>query len=327
LSTLSGEDLETFPHFGTIAGTLYYRLAAQDLLDSTPFPLRQLLKRYYREQWARNERLAQVGAEVNGYYAAQSIPLLFLKGPHIALDYYGDLAARRMADLDLLVRKADLDRAEQVLLSNGFIRKTVIFPYRRFVIERALHHFVYQRAGVTIELHWRVTPFPGARIVEDHIWERQRAFSCGGTRAHTVNAEWTILLFILSLFSDIQQHIAANLKGWGDLYTILRKEYDTIHWGSFMAERAQEGTGPIVSYMIYELDRLFPCLDEMPELARALTPPVWARKYSLLARHLRGGVLNALRNKQVGFRLWGKKEAATWLWWLLTLPSRLIGHA
>ena len=71
------------------------------------------------------------------------IPVISLKGPWLAQRLYGDSALRLYSDLDLLVRRADFVRAEELLSGLGFLPAAHRDDYAR----------TWTRGGITLELH------------------------------------------------------------------------------------------------------------------------------------------------------------------------------
>lgn len=91
--------------------------------------------------------------------AAAGIPAMPFKGPTLALAVYGDLSARRMVDVDVVVSPADRQRALAVLASAGWQWPTA-GTRTRDVLHHWLGHVPVVRAGAVlgVELHWRFAP-------------------------------------------------------------------------------------------------------------------------------------------------------------------------
>ena len=53
-------------------------------------------------------------------FAEHDIPWLSIKGPALAVQLYGDVAARQSGDLDILVKREDLDRAIKLISDAGY---------------------------------------------------------------------------------------------------------------------------------------------------------------------------------------------------------------
>ena len=97
-------------------------LFARELLslDPVPAPVRAAAAAIYRENLARNLYLK---AETDSWVAALrkvAIPCRVLKGVYLSELLYDDLGAKSCADIDLLVRRKDLDRAMTVASGRGF---------------------------------------------------------------------------------------------------------------------------------------------------------------------------------------------------------------
>jgi len=71
------------------------------------------------------------------------VPVISLKGPWLAQRLYGDTALRLYADLDLLVKRADFARSEELLSGLGFSADARRDDYAR----------TWSRGGIMLELH------------------------------------------------------------------------------------------------------------------------------------------------------------------------------
>lgn len=84
-------------------------------------------------------------------HGVQAIPF---KGPVLAVQLYGDPAARCYQDIDFLVRDTEADRALSVLVANGYEPEPEV---RRHQLRRWrgwLDHCRLTREGTIVELHW-----------------------------------------------------------------------------------------------------------------------------------------------------------------------------
>ena len=93
-------------------------------------------------------------------FHGRGIPVIALKGPWMAERLYGDAALRSYADLDLLVRRSDLARAEELLTELGYgatgRRDDYERPWQRDGIRIELHHDVENRLAFDfgVEAAW-----------------------------------------------------------------------------------------------------------------------------------------------------------------------------
>ena len=92
------------------------------------------LAEMYRKSLVRGLNHLKAGAHLCGELEAKGIPCIALRGPFAATALYGDVGARYFADLDLLVRRDQRDRALKVVEGLGFALRNPRVPswfYRR----------------------------------------------------------------------------------------------------------------------------------------------------------------------------------------------------
>ncbi len=148
-----------------LAPLLYHKLGMLTLAEGISPAARQRLEElrtslagdYYASS-AQNQLLyAEFGRALKAL-AAANIPALALKGAILAATLYDDIALRPMNDLDLLVRRADLEAAAQVIVALGY---QPVYPEHLGLagwVDAELNHHLHLRGGATqslaLELHW-----------------------------------------------------------------------------------------------------------------------------------------------------------------------------
>lgn len=152
---------------------LLYRYLASSTL-AVPLPLAHALNTHVNQVAVRNRAAAAQLLELLGQLHAASIPVVSFKGPLLATTAYGDLAAREFSDLDLLVRRSDLQPAAFVLRCAGY---RVDHPSRHAGAILSIggeHHFPFIRDGaVPVEMHTAFAPAPlKFPLEESGIWDR-----------------------------------------------------------------------------------------------------------------------------------------------------------
>ena len=97
--------------------------------------------------------------QVSKLFTENQIPLLFLKGPVIAADLYGDISLRTSRDLDILIPITHFERAEKLLLSLGYEKEPVLSVLNDWKWRD--HHIVYfhPQKCIMLEIHWRLERF------------------------------------------------------------------------------------------------------------------------------------------------------------------------
>ena len=77
------------------------------------------------------------------------VPYVFLKG-YASAEYYPNPEYRSMGDVDFLVAKEDMEKADKILINEGFSKRT----------ENHICHVVYQRADAHLEMHFEAPGVP-----------------------------------------------------------------------------------------------------------------------------------------------------------------------
>lgn len=160
----------------------------------------------YMRNTQRSLRMAARAMELVDALGQAGIDAIPFKGPFLAAQVYGDLARRLCADIDLLVRAPELDRAERVLEGLGYSARLSLSPTQRRLLVRDTYEFTLSAAGYhPLELHWRVVPRSFAPFVEhERLWEDREVVRAGHQTVRTFSAE--------NLFLVMAMHAAKH--GW-----------------------------------------------------------------------------------------------------------------
>lgn len=136
-----------------------YRNLRLHLNDFAPFDLVTELQKSYMFNTMSSLRLASELGRVSKLFDTGKIPILCLKGPALSMRLYADVAFRSYGDLDVLTHVDNIDRAEEILHTNGYERR---WPELRLTSRRkdfffkTFHHFNYYNRDrrFCIELHF-----------------------------------------------------------------------------------------------------------------------------------------------------------------------------
>ena len=203
--------------------------------EALPSTVVQELDAGFRTNGLRNLRLTGELLRLLHAFQVHEIPALPYKGPTLATLAYGNLALREFLDLDFLVREADVLRAKEVLLSNGYQPLYRMTSAREAAFIRYRDQYVYARndTGGVVELHWELAPrafsFP---LNTEHLWKRLERISLGGDDVLVLSAE--DLLLTLCVHGTL--HRWERLAWVCDVAELIRARKD-IDWDLVM-ERA-----------------------------------------------------------------------------------------
>lgn len=152
------------------------------------------------------------------------IRLLFLKGPVLGEDLYGDVSLRTSGDLDFLISINDLEEAETLLSNQGYEKddyiQTVLNDWKW-----RHHHVTYfhPQKRVKLEIHWRLNPGPGKEPSFNDLWERKRISSLTSYPVYYLGRE-DLFLFLVSHGA---RHGWSRLRWLLDINQLSRQE---INW-------------------------------------------------------------------------------------------------
>lgn len=215
-------------HCRDFAGTPLHRTLALEALGLAEEQFRQLV-----------QTRAAVGA-----LQARDIPVAVIKGPPVALAIYGEAGVRRSVDIDLLIDRADLDRAGAVLERSGYERSEPPRDAPPRQVRASLRHgkdwgFDHFGSDTGIELHWRLFQNPrlmGDVSVRDAV-ERRAA-------PGMVLPVLPLPLAALHLVVHGAEHAWSRLKWLADLAALIRSRGDD---GALLRDAAAHGLSRPVS--------------------------------------------------------------------------------
>lgn len=153
---------------------IYLKLIKMDE-NSIPPHVIQTLYQEYKKNTFQMLLLCGEMEQVSKLFSEKQISLLFLKGPVIAAELYGDISQRPSKDIDILVPITHIERAEHLLLNFGYEREECTPAFMESWKWRS-HHVTYfhPQKRIQIELHWRLQPRPSNEPSFDELWGRKR---------------------------------------------------------------------------------------------------------------------------------------------------------
>ncbi len=251
---LSADDWNRFIDFARnhgIAPVLYHALK-----DSRPGSLSdnslQELRNIYFRSAKRNMLLYHELGKVLRALREAGIPVILLKGACLAEAVYGNIALRSMGDVDLLVKKEDMARAEQILSSLGYSAGY------DFLIEdeKASCHHLPPLVGLkklSVEVHWNIVDFAHFAVLEENeignIWRRARPVVIAEAPVFMLSPE--DLLLHLCLHLSLQHLFDMRLRGFLDLKKVIECYGDAIDWESLRERAHRWGVDRAVCLTLY----------------------------------------------------------------------------
>jgi hypothetical protein len=203
---------------------------------SVPQSIQFELEQFYRSQVQRTLFFTGELLRLLGEFQKNCIQIAVFKGVVLAEMIYGDMSLREFSDLDIIVREADVPRAEDILTAQGY---RADFPDRdlrsAFLSYQGQYAFRNKQTGLSVDLHWNLSgqgeAFP---IRSEEIWSRLGDVMLCGRVVRTLAHD------------DLALYLAAHgtKEGWRylkwacDFAELLRK-CPNINWER-MLDRAEQ---------------------------------------------------------------------------------------
>ncbi|WP_318618553.1 nucleotidyltransferase family protein [Priestia megaterium] len=197
------------------------------MLDESLVPayVFQFLNHQYKKNTFQMLRLSAEMERVSKLFSEQHIRTVFLKGPVLAQDLYGDLSLRTSSDLDILIPIEKLEKAEELLLALGYEKddyiETVLNDWRW-----RHHHvtYIHPRTKMKLEIHWRLHPGPGKEPSFNELWERKSKSELTSYPVYLLGTE-DLFLFLVSHGA---RHGWSRLRWLVDIRQLMRQRVDWI---------------------------------------------------------------------------------------------------
>ena len=263
-SALDWEALAALGRRHSVFPLLYRQLAAVVPQDVPPDSLARM-KELYQGNTARNLFLLGELEGVLHALAEDGVTAIPWKGPLLAIAGYGDLSLRRFVDLDVIVRRNDVERAVAVLHRLGYRAEPVVSPSQHAFLVRTQHELAFKRdqGRLIVELHWEVAPRRFASdLSAEELWRHATMRALGKSQVLALAPED----MLLSLCAHGSKHLWERLAWVCDIAEWLAA-HPELEWPALLARAERTGQERM----------LFVGLQLAVELLDAPLPPAAAR--------------------------------------------------
>ena len=241
-----------------IANLLYKNIIDRENRSCVPPSIFDRLEKCYQGAAYRNLLFLKEYNEIAHAFSAEQVALLPLKGIDFIRTVYPNIALRTANDIDILIKKADLDRAIKILRGLGYAqKKTGHAPEEIF-------HWVFSRpvavATVFVELHWDLDiPQSPFKVSVDDFWDRAEIVTSGNNWFYRLSLEDNILF---TAFHILRAPLAGDtlgivsLRGLVDVSEIIKKYGSKINWDAAINRAQQYHVERPVLLVLYLLEEL-----------------------------------------------------------------------
>jgi len=240
---LSDADWEDLLHRSARHGMtplLFHRLTTFHTGAPVPAEVIRKLHNIYLQSAARNMKLYHELGKVLGRMHREGIPVIALKGAHLAEVVYGNIALRPMVDADLLVKQRDLSRVKDLLVEQGyrdskeetFCSQEHLPPYRK-------------EGSISIEIHFNIVAPPFSdRVDVEKLFNRAQSCSIGGIETGTLCPE--DLLLHLCMHASYKHGFDNGILPLFDIARVIEHYKADLDWEQVLSRSKDWGVGKCV---------------------------------------------------------------------------------
>jgi len=256
---------------------------------------------------------ATLGGVLRAFRKA-GIAVIVLKGAALADTVWPNLALRPMADVDLLVKEGDLDRADRTLADLGYLPLRGDRPSEWYL--RNHHHLAARRdprSGLVVEIHRSIhTPNDLFHVDVDDMWVSARPARIADSDTLVLSPE--DMLTHLCLHVSAEEPFVGKLRSMADISQVVTFYEGQIDWDRMVKKAIAGNFARYLYFPLYLASHTFGVAVEERTLGRL-------REATHLG-FLEAGLLNAIVRRSILDR----DESASVLpgWLLASLCEALL---
>lgn len=232
-------------------------LLAHRLLESSvsvPPSTRARLKNDFQSNLRRNFALLEEALRIGRAFRRHQIDVIPYKGPVLAEQLWGSFTLRECSDLDVMVRRPDVDRAGSVLRTLGYSAASPIRESLRsaFIRNASEEQFRHAESNIFLELQW--TPAPRAMAVdfnEESLWRNRIPITVTGESVQGPSPEDLFALLAIHGW----KHNWSKLIWVADLVQVMRRY--RLDWELLRRSAARDGWLRILLLAIAVVERVY----------------------------------------------------------------------
>lgn len=214
---------------------LYWHLNAT-CPEAVPETKMNYLRDYFHWNARRDLYLTGELCRTLQLFEANGIPAIPFKGPALASSVYGDFALREFMDLVILVHEHDVQRASQLLISQGYRPQLDLTRAQQEALTRCQSEQIFLRREdhVIVKIQWRIAPnYFSFESGSERLWKDVERLSFGGTKVLALSPE--NLLFALCVHGA--QCMWKRLELICDVAELIRA-HKGMDWSQIMEQAA-----------------------------------------------------------------------------------------
>jgi hypothetical protein len=162
---------------------------------------------------------------------AEGISVIVLKGLTLSERVYAEPHHRMMGDVDFLVRKADFQKAANIIKSLGYTFSADDKGYTPEFAELYMGEVTYSKGFVFIDLHWSLTAMGWYRRTTNfdlkQMWDAAIKSKIGNALAYHLSPMDEVIHLC---YHTAVHHGLSHGPGYRDILRVLQVERDNLDW-------------------------------------------------------------------------------------------------
>ena len=207
-----------------------------------------------KRQWlARNIYLLDRLRGFSSVLRKAGIPFIVLKGGSLLGVLYPDFGMRPLNDVDVLVKREDLDRILGLLQGNGWVIPPELSV--NYWKERYFHLYIRTDDAISamFELHWNLEKKFRHSIELEELWERSVKYQSEGESLNRLSNEDLILHLLVHL---AHHYFSPRLIWVNDIQEMTTRS--SLDWDRILARAERWKLRIPVHYSINYVEKIFP---------------------------------------------------------------------
>lgn len=159
----------------SVFSQLYFLMKQRDVLEQTPLFFQKKLKMHHQTALYQNIFIKKQMELLFDLFEEARIETIPLKGVYFAEEYFGHIGARATTDIDLLIRKKDIQQAVHAVKKLGFdLEEEPIPSHFHASFSKMIPGSPYP---LTVEIHWDILKETTADLQIEEFWKEARPVS------------------------------------------------------------------------------------------------------------------------------------------------------
>lgn len=244
------EDIKYF----SIEPQVYQLLKQQEKLNQTPLFFREHLKTKANHTLLINLFLKGQLEKILGLFESSRIDVIPLKGVLFAENYFGHIAARPTSDIDLLIKKPDLQKVKGLFKEAGFTYE------EDGPIDHFHCSFIKELPGsaipIVVEIHWDLLKENTSNLEIENFWRNAKPYQ-SYNYTYELSEQHTFYMIVLHAW----RHNLDSLKHFLDIMQLIEYLNVKISYKTLFQQAATEKTLRRVLRTLSIVYKMFPVFE------------------------------------------------------------------